>query len=194
MGGRLLRTNILQPSSSLQVIEQRLDAVQEIIESDSLLFNSQTALKPMADLDHIISNITRVPARNNDIHYVESKINHVICLKILLEAVKGLVHNLSPCTSTLLASIHEVSFYKRFETLLFLLTPSCFQILSDPLLGKQSATRNWNFMFTREFGILDEFYHRINETLHDDVGIQKTSLALRHQRCYAVRVTTVGNF
>lgn len=34
----------------------------------------------------------------------------------------------------------------------------------------------------------DEFVQDINQVLHDDVGVQKTALGLRHQRCYAVKV------
>lgn len=38
------------------------------------------------------------------------------------------------------------------------------------------------------FVLPDGFVQDIDKVLHDDVGVQKTALGLRHQRCYAVKV------
>ncbi|KAJ8652676.1 hypothetical protein O0I10_011683 [Lichtheimia ornata] len=154
MGSRLLRTNILQPSTDEALIRRRLDAVQELISQENLLFDIQAALKPVADLDHIIADIVRIPT-TQDLHYTESKINNVIRLKILLAAVKTVANSLEAYNlNDLLGAILE--------------------LLSDPKLAP------------------DEFVQDINQVLHDDVGVQKTALGLRHQRCYAVKAGVNG--
>ncbi|KAI9276945.1 muts domain V-domain-containing protein, partial [Phascolomyces articulosus] len=130
MGRRLLRTNLLQPSTNKKVIQGRLDATQEFISRENFMFNVQSALKPVTDLDHIIADIVKIPnEQHEDIQYAEAKINHVIRLKTILKALRN--------------------------------------ILSDSRL--------------------DDFQMAIDEILHDDIGIQKTSLGLRHQRCFAVK-------
>lgn len=109
MGSRLLRTNILQPSTDEALIQRRLDAVQELVSQENLLFDIQAALKPVSDLDHIIADIVRIPT-NQDIHYSESKINNVIRLKILLAAVQTVANNLQGCNwNDLLGAILEVN-------------------------------------------------------------------------------------
>ncbi|KAI7858222.1 muts domain V-domain-containing protein, partial [Circinella umbellata] len=149
MGSRLLRTNLLQPSTNINVIQGRLDTIQELVSRESLLFHIQHALKPVTDLDHMIADIARIPTQQQqqDVQHAETKINHVIRLKTMLNALKVVATSLQSCSSTLLVTICE--------------------ILSDSRLN--------------------DFQMAIDETLHDDIGIQKTSLGLRHQRCYAVK-------
>lgn len=143
MGSRLLRTNILQPSTDEALIQRRLDAVQELVSQENLLFDIQAALKPVSDLDHIIADIVRIPT-NQDLHYSESKINNVIRLKILLAAVQTVANSLQGCNwSDLLGAILEVNWrvwYKRDLVLRCTLltygtTKSFMQLLSDPKLG-----------------------------------------------------------
>lgn len=109
MGSRLLRTNILQPNTDEALIQRRLDAVQELVSQENLLFDIQAALKPVSDLDHIIADIVRIPT-NQDLRYSESKINNVIRLKILLAAVQTVANSLQGCNwNDLLGAILEVN-------------------------------------------------------------------------------------
>lgn len=108
MGSRLLRTNLLQPSTNEDVIQGRLDAVQELVSRESLLFNIQYALKPVTDLDHIIADIARIPGQQEDAQHAETKINHVIRLKAMLSALKSVAMSLQSCSNTLLITICEV--------------------------------------------------------------------------------------
>lgn len=142
MGSRLLRTNILQPSTDEALIRRRLDAVQELISQENLLFDIQAALKPVADLDHIIADIVRIPT-TQDLHYTESKINNVIRLKILLAAVKTVANSLEAYNlNDLLGAILEVNFVcgtkgvvLRCTLMTYGTTHSFMQLLSDPKLG-----------------------------------------------------------
>lgn len=106
MGKRLLRMNILQPSCCLEVITDRLDAIQELSASETCLFNIQSSLQPLSDLDYMISFIVKLPNANNKsvgrqmlaVHHSESKINQAICLKQSIKSIQNIAFQL-PCHS-----------------------------------------------------------------------------------------------
>ncbi|KAI9321902.1 muts domain V-domain-containing protein [Dichotomocladium elegans] len=153
MGARLLRMNILQPSTDANIINRRLDAVQELVRHEGLMFDIQGALKPVSDLDNIIADIVKIPTADGHPQYAESKINNVIRLKALLHAIKGVAERLEVCKmDSLLGSILEILSYPK----------------------------------------IDDFRELIQGTIHEDVGIQTTSLGIRHQRCYAIKAGVNG--
>ncbi|KAI7891675.1 DNA mismatch repair protein MutS, partial [Mucor mucedo] len=61
MGKRLLRMNILQPPCSIDIIRDRLDAIEELSHSEESIFNIQSCLKQLTDLDHTISYLVKIP-------------------------------------------------------------------------------------------------------------------------------------
>ncbi|PHZ13648.1 uncharacterized protein RHIMIDRAFT_236703 [Rhizopus microsporus ATCC 52813] len=161
MGKRLLRMNILQPPCCLEVITDRLDAIQELSASEECLFNIQSSLRPLSDLDYIISFIVKLPNANHKtvgrqmlaVHHSESKINQVICLKQSIKSIQNIAFQL-PCHSNPVESC--------------ILSKAIYKILSEPI-----------------FAELEEI---INSVINEDVGIEKTGLGLRNQKCYAAGV------
>ncbi|ORZ23987.1 muts domain V-domain-containing protein [Absidia repens] len=95
MGARLLRTTILQPCTDTDIINARLDAVEELLKKESEFFSLKSSLKHLMDLDHVISTITKMPRFPRDlssrqmasIHAAESHINHIIALKNALKTI-----------------------------------------------------------------------------------------------------------
>ncbi|CAO3593979.1 unnamed protein product [Absidia cylindrospora] len=95
MGARLLRTTILQPCTDPDIINARLDAVEELLKKESEFFSLKSSLKHLMDLDHVISTITKMPRFTRDqssrqmasIHAAESHINHIIALKNALKTI-----------------------------------------------------------------------------------------------------------
>ncbi|KAG1172772.1 hypothetical protein G6F70_007850 [Rhizopus microsporus] len=160
MGKRLLRMNILQPSCCLEVITDRLDAIQELSASEECLFNIQSSLRPLSDLDYIISFIVKLPNANHKtvgrqmlaVHHSESKINQVICPKQSIKSIQNIAFQL-PCHS-------------NPDGICVLLT-AIYKVLSEPI-----------------FAELEEL---VNNVVNEDVGIEKTGLGLRNQKCYAVK-------
>ncbi|CAO3697576.1 unnamed protein product [Rhizopus microsporus] len=165
MGKRLLRMNILQPSCCLEVITDRLDAIQELSASEECLFNIQSSLRPLSDLDYIISFIVKLPNANHKtvgrqmlaVHHSESKINQVICLKQSIKSIQNIAFQL-PCHS-------------NPDGICVLLT-AIYKVLSEPI-----------------FAELEEL---VNNVVNEDVGIEKTGLGLRNQKCYAVKAGVNG--
>ncbi|CAO3674509.1 unnamed protein product [Rhizopus stolonifer] len=169
MGKRLLRMNILQPSCCLEIITDRLDAVQKLSESEEGLFNIQSCLKALVDLDHTIAFVVKVPKTDRKVNgrqtlavqYSESKINHAIGLKQAVKSIQTIAPHLPSSECILIKTIYK--------------------ILSDPAFSK-----------ARNNSIIEEFEKAINNVINEDVGIQKTSLGIRNQKCYAVKVGVNG--
>ena len=68
MGSRLLRSSILQPSTQADVLNQRYDALEELINKETLFFQSRKGGKPGLPVDRDL--LTQVQALKT-IHDVE---------------------------------------------------------------------------------------------------------------------------
>ncbi|KAL1411423.1 MutS protein msh4 [Vanrija albida] len=81
MGVRLLRTSILQPSNQRYMIENRLDAVQALVQSPDTLHGLRKSLKQLdsLDLDKLIANLSINQRKANNPQQTEHRI------KILLQ-------------------------------------------------------------------------------------------------------------
>ncbi|KAI8891327.1 hypothetical protein K501DRAFT_166658 [Backusella circina FSU 941] len=150
MGGRLLRMNMLQPSNSLEIIQDRLNAVEALSEREECLFGIQTSLKQLADLDHTIAFVVKTPSQQRStptrlVQYAEAKINHSIKLKTTLKSIKNVIENL-------------------------------------PQDIKDGQNRQQNILLWKIHK--DE----INKIIHPSVNVETTSLGIRNQKCYAIKV------
>lgn len=100
MGKRLLRMNILQPPCSIEIIKDRLDAVEELSNSEESIFNIQSCLKQLSDLDYTISYLVKVPnninAKNSitAVQHAEMKVNQIITLKQTVKCIQDIATRL----------------------------------------------------------------------------------------------------
>ncbi|KAI7863458.1 muts domain V-domain-containing protein [Spinellus fusiger] len=106
MGTRLLRMSILQPPTDKKTIELRLDVVEELAEKEEMLSAIQSSLSHLTDMDHIISDIIKVPSKQS-VRHSEAKINHVIMLKNAIKAIKEISNSLSLSKGLLLTAIQK---------------------------------------------------------------------------------------
>lgn len=58
MGARLLRSNILQPSTEVDFLNTRLDAVDEFTKHEDMFFQIKEALKEFPDMDRLCMAVT----------------------------------------------------------------------------------------------------------------------------------------
>ncbi|XP_073956149.1 mutS protein homolog 4-like isoform X2 [Choristoneura fumiferana] len=98
-GIRALRAAILQPSCKKEFIENRLDAVQDLIENESgLMIGLQDVVKKLSDIDRIL--LLCVEPQNQDMNKMgEAQLNQVLLLKTTLEMVPKLVEALKVANS-----------------------------------------------------------------------------------------------
>ena len=99
MGKRLLRTNILQPPCNANIINNRLNAIEELCKNEECIYNIQSCLKQLVDIDCVISFIAKIPnasAKNSvlAVQYSEQKINHVVHLKQTVKSIKTIAKSL----------------------------------------------------------------------------------------------------
>ncbi|KAJ1727040.1 hypothetical protein LPJ61_004798, partial [Coemansia biformis] len=79
MGGRLLRSNILQPLTDLSTIYARQGAVLEILDHEELFFFLSARLAEIPDIDATIASLVRLPvaASSRQANQVISNVLHV---------------------------------------------------------------------------------------------------------------------
>jgi DNA mismatch repair ATPase MutS len=100
MGKRLLRMNILQPPCCIDVIKDRLDAIEELSNSEESIFNIQSCLKQLSDLDYTIAYLVKVPNNISTkksitaVQHAEMKVNQIITLKQAVKCIQDIATRL----------------------------------------------------------------------------------------------------
>ncbi|CAL1543667.1 unnamed protein product, partial [Lymnaea stagnalis] len=85
-GGRLLRSNVLQPCNDEDTIRLRQEAVLELTEKEDLFHNVQSLISKFVDIGHIVSICVQIP-KQETVRTAESKLNCVILLKHVLQLI-----------------------------------------------------------------------------------------------------------
>ncbi|GHJ88673.1 hypothetical protein NliqN6_5075 [Naganishia liquefaciens] len=103
MAERLLRSTILQPVTVKEILEKRLDVVEELLENDALRKSMKTALKGIDNLDveKLIRNFSR-PLKVNDAVAAERRISDLLSLRRLIASMKMFAEALQEAQSGLL--------------------------------------------------------------------------------------------
>jgi DNA mismatch repair protein MutS len=97
MGGRLLRQRLLQPSLNLPEIEQRLDAVAELLQETILRAELRKELSGILDIERLLAKVTLGSAGPRD----------VLALGRSLEKIPGLRRCFDTRQAARLRAIHE---------------------------------------------------------------------------------------
>ncbi|KAE8152405.1 muts domain V-domain-containing protein [Aspergillus avenaceus] len=88
MGGRLLRANILQPSTERSKLLARYDSVEDLSTKGEMFVSVRQALKGFIDADKVLTSLILIPIKRT-FQYVEQSVNNVIMLKTYLCAPAG---------------------------------------------------------------------------------------------------------
>ncbi|XP_052753394.1 mutS protein homolog 4-like [Galleria mellonella] len=104
-GIRALRACILQPSCNKEFIENRLDAVQDLIENpNGLMSDLQDVIKKLSEIDKILFLCVETPNPNME-KYGEAQLNQTLLLKTTMGMVPSLVEALNTAHSGRLRKI-----------------------------------------------------------------------------------------
>ncbi|KKZ65073.1 DNA mismatch repair protein MSH4 [[Emmonsia] crescens] len=107
MGSRLLRSNVLQPSTEQAKLLARYDAVEELSTKEELFYSARQALKSFVDSDKVLTSLIVIPTKAT-FQYAEQSINNVIMLKTYVNAIKPIYQALSGAQSSLLLAIRNL--------------------------------------------------------------------------------------
>ena len=107
MGGRLLRKWLVKPLCRLELIQQRLDAVQECVEGLEFQTSIRKKLKGILDLERLIGRIALGAAHARDmIALMQSVASLPVIQKILLDRSSGIFREIAGKWDNL-TDIHE---------------------------------------------------------------------------------------
>ncbi|ROV92998.1 hypothetical protein VMCG_09027 [Cytospora schulzeri] len=107
MGARMLRTNILQPSTQADgVLIPRYDALEELCTKEDMFFSVRNALKQFGDIEKLLSKLILLPTKPS-LEATEQAINNVLIIKSFVVAVPALFESLASARSALLVKIRE---------------------------------------------------------------------------------------
>ncbi|KAF2098960.1 hypothetical protein NA57DRAFT_39496 [Rhizodiscina lignyota] len=107
MGARLLRSNILQPSTDQPTLATRYDAVEELASKEEMFYATRQALKNLPDVDRILTTLIIVP-NEHDVTHAEQDINRIIMLKEFVERIRPVYEALSGSESEVLKQIRSL--------------------------------------------------------------------------------------
>ncbi|KAJ5211481.1 uncharacterized protein N7498_003127 [Penicillium cinerascens] len=107
MGARLLRANILQPSTERVKLTARYNAVEDLSSKEDMFVSVRQALKGFVDADRVLTSIILVPT-NRTVQYIEQSVNNVIMLKTFVSGIKKIYQALGAAQSDLISTIREL--------------------------------------------------------------------------------------
>jgi DNA mismatch repair protein MutS len=102
MGGRLLRKWLVLPLKELKTIEQRQEGVAGLLASDTLLDQVSDLLKPIGDLERMISKVAAGRINPRELNSLKKSLQQIPEIKTLLSAstspsLSGLANSLNTC-------------------------------------------------------------------------------------------------
>ncbi|KAH8431951.1 MutS protein msh4 [Aspergillus melleus] len=106
MGARILRANVLQPSTEESKLLARYDAVEDLSTKEEMFACIRQALKGFVDADKVLTSLILVPTKQT-FEYLQQCVNNVIMLKTYVSSIKPVYKALGPAQSDLLLTIRE---------------------------------------------------------------------------------------
>ncbi|KAI1178770.1 muts domain V [Nemania sp. FL0916] len=108
MGSRMLRSNILQPSTQIEsTLLPRYDALEELTMKEDMFFEVRKALKEFTDVEKLLTSLVIVPQKSS-ISVSELAIDLVLRVKAFVIAVPQLREALTTARTDLLKRVHDL--------------------------------------------------------------------------------------
>ncbi|KIJ58731.1 hypothetical protein HYDPIDRAFT_178027 [Hydnomerulius pinastri MD-312] len=111
MASRLLRTNILAPLTAEDAINARLDAVEELVQSEDKFLEIRDALKGLnkLDFDKLISSLAASEVRaSSTAKFASARVSQMLGLQSIVRSLPFLQKALTGSRSQLLQIIHDM--------------------------------------------------------------------------------------
>ncbi|KAI0910537.1 DNA mismatch repair protein Msh4 [Ustulina deusta] len=122
MGTRMLRSNIIQPSSQVEsVLIPRYDALEELTMKEDMFFEIRKALKEFTDVEKLLTSLVIVPQQSS-ISATELAIDLVLRVKAFVIAVPQLREALAAARADLLKRIYGLCGEKVIQLVMNIIT------------------------------------------------------------------------
>lgn len=106
MGGRVLRSNLLQPLTKADVLTKRQDTVEELCKNPKLIKECQDKLGNFEDLDKLLTSMS-ITLKKKPTGITDKRINQVIMLKDAVTASLEISELLQDARTPLLVTLRE---------------------------------------------------------------------------------------
>ncbi|XP_054166612.1 mutS protein homolog 4-like [Oppia nitens] len=118
-GYRLLRSNILQPSTDTNVIDKRLDMIEEIISSQTMFNNLDSLLAQLTsiEMERVITQLVQTP-KIKSTKSAEIKIECIIIIKHVVSLIESLIQILNTSENDVFNEFTDLLSDPRFEILM----------------------------------------------------------------------------
>ena len=116
-GYRLLRSNLLQPSTDIKLIENRLDMIEAIVGSQELFDRLGAILTKFSGIEvqRVISCLSQTSiSPDPNVKAAERKIECILILKHIITMIDSIVETLNMCDTNVFAQYLEVVSDQRF--------------------------------------------------------------------------------
>ncbi|KAI1335601.1 muts domain V-domain-containing protein [Xylariaceae sp. FL0016] len=108
MGSRMLRSNIVQPSSQADSnLLPRYDSLEELTYKEDLFYGVRSALKEFSDVEKLLTSLVIIP-NEVSVHASEQAINQVLSIKAFVLNALPIHEALASARTTLLVKIREI--------------------------------------------------------------------------------------
>lgn len=178
MGGRLLRSNILQPLTNEETLGTRYDALEELSTKEEMFHAVRQALKPFLDVDRMLTKLILISTQPS-LTDTEQSVNNVIMLKQFVTLIRPVFEALTGARSMMLQEIRNLCSAENIDPVQDLITEA---LNDDTTYAKQPLDlRNQRTYAVRSGvnGLLDVARQTYKEAMTDALQ-HITDLAEEH--------------
>lgn len=209
VGGRLLRTNLMMPPTSVDTINTRLDLVDLFLTSEDFFYSVLEHLSRLPDVDKMLSNVALVPrnkpkdrkeADSVNVRIAAKGIDALVCIKSALSALPALAHVLESQIQLVTGDSEDVTPGKvsrdemttrtdRTSLLIGLGGGSRRSGISAPLQENHLLKV---IIFALMQPELDEVLQAVSDIFEPSARFTRNAHAMRHQECFALKAAEGG--
>lgn len=160
MGARILRSNILQPSTQIGlVIGPRQVALEEICTKEDMFFDVRKSLKAFGDVEKLLTKLVVLPAETS-LEATEQAINNVLLIKNFVLGIPALFASLGAARSDLLTKIRN----------------HCRPEVTDPILRRIAEIINDDVAYvSRPLDLRNQRVYAVKSGIHGLLDVARTT-------------------
>lgn len=160
MGKRMLRSNVLQPSTQVEgVLTPRYDAVEELCTKEDMFFEVRNGLKGFSDVEKLLTKLILLPT-DTSLDASEQAINQVLMIKSFVVSVPTIFNALASAGSELLVKIRE----------------NCRPSVTNPILERMAEVINDDVTYvTRPLDLRNQRVYAVKSGVHGLLDVARTT-------------------
>lgn len=160
MGKRMLRSNVLQPSTQTEgVLTPRYDAVEELCTKEDMFFDVRNSLKAFGDVEKLLTKLILLPTEPS-LEASERAINEVLMIKSFVAAIPTVFNSLASARCELLVKIRD----------------HCRPGITNPILERMAQVINDDVTYvTKPLDLRNQRVYAVKSGVHGLLDVARTT-------------------